>query len=90
MVAKGTGSFGLASATERVTSAEADALGPWVQREVMRPAAVEGLKRRWDVSSMWRWGLRRSGSRVLDAASQCGQSESCINVNSECRLCRDS
>ena len=42
MVAKGTGSFGLASATERVTSAEADALGPWAQREVMRRTRCGG------------------------------------------------
>jgi hypothetical protein len=86
-LAKGTASFGLASATETVTSAEAEALGPWARREVMRPAAVEGLKRRGDVSSTWRVVLGPEKVRESCLAPQYDwQNESSINVNSECRL----
>jgi hypothetical protein len=48
---------------------------------------VEGLKRRGDVSSMWRVGLGPEKVRESCLAPQCvWQNESSINVNSECRL----
>ena len=75
--AKGTASFGLACATGKVASAEAEALETWAQR-VVRPVAVGVSRGRRDVSSMWRVGPEkvkdsnfRGGAAVHDVNSIC-------------------